>query len=593
MEETEAVRGNWRDWLNPAVVRGVVLIGAALLLLVNPDLSNSLFQYVIGGALVLLGIVNLWHTAQWWRRNRAWQGLGESVLALGLGGLIIYYPTATLDVIALILGIYLGVRGLGAIYRAIRGGPGHRVVELIRGGAMLSVATIAIFLPASLLASTVILASIVAMAVGALFVTYGVQAAIKGEAGDADADNVTRIVGSWVNSWDIGHQRREAIGDTLYFEEPEKHGKLVAWWVMLTLSVVIATFAVLQDSTAVVIGAMLVAPLMVPILGAAAAIVNGRQERVVRSLLLVAGGVTVAIALAYIISTWAPSVVPLDTNSQITSRVNPNILDMGIALAAGAAGAFATVNTRVANSIAGVAIAVALVPPLAVVGVLLQATRYEDAFGAFLLFITNLVAILLSAVATFILNGFTSAKRLRANREKIVSTMGVVVGVALIILLPLVMSAQGVIASAVRTSTAQRVATDWIGDNKNLELRGVRVTSDDVTVEVAGSSRLPSVKQLGDQMTKELGTPTEVVVVFTPALVTTYQDNGTVIQDESPLIPDESGRVTAPQDDPTPSGTPSASASPTSSPTASPTSGADGIGERSTPTPLASRTPSG
>ncbi|BDZ41082.1 hypothetical protein GCM10025865_03810 [Paraoerskovia sediminicola] len=131
---------------------------------------------------------------------------------------------------------------------------------------------------------------------------------------------------------------------------------------MLLLSVCIATFAVLQDSTAVVIGAMLIAPLMVPILGLAAALVNGWVRRAWESSLLIVAGVVAAVVLAAAITLWAPAVVSFETNSQITSRVDPSVLDMLVAIAAGAAGAFATVNTRVASSIAGVAIAVALVP---------------------------------------------------------------------------------------------------------------------------------------------------------------------------------------------------------------------------------------
>ncbi len=198
MEQIEAIRRSWRDWVNPAVTRGLVLIGASLLLLINPDISTSLVQYVIGGALVLIGLANLWSTVRHWRQPRWWLELLESGAAVGLGLLIMLHPRGTLDTIAVILGLYLAARGIGALYRAIRGGPSHRMVEIVRGGAMLSVATIAIFLPESLLASAVVVASAAALAVGALFVTYGLQSAIKGESAEADADTVTGIVGSLV-----------------------------------------------------------------------------------------------------------------------------------------------------------------------------------------------------------------------------------------------------------------------------------------------------------------------------------------------------------------------------------------------------------
>ena len=335
-----------------------------------------------------------------------------------------------------------------------------------------------------------------------------------------------------MNTWDIGHERREEIGDGLYFEEPDRGPKLIAWWVMLLLSVVIATFAVLQDSTAVVIGAMLVAPLMVPILGAAAAIVNGEERRVGSDLLLVLLGVLASIGLAFIIAKWAPAIVPLNSNSQVTSRVNPNVIDMGIALAAGAAGAFATVNKRVASSIAGVAIAVALVPPLAVVGVTLEAGRYDNAGGAFLLFSTNLVAILLAAVTVFVLSGYTSAARIHKNRRQMRNTLTIVGGAAIVILIPLVLTAQQVITDQLRQSQAQQVASTWLEESDGLSLESVAVVENEVTVEVSGSDRLPSVAELGQAMQEELGAATTTTVEFTPATVTTYSPDGQVTRDE-------------------------------------------------------------
>ncbi len=110
----------------------------------------------------------------------------------------------------------------------------------------------------------------------------------------------------------------------------------------------IATFAVLQDSTAVVIGAMLVAPLMTPILGLSAALVNGWRRRSGRSLLQVVLGVAVSVAIGRAVLLAAGG-RQLRDEQQITSRVSPTFLDMLIAIAAGAAGAFATIDRRVTS----------------------------------------------------------------------------------------------------------------------------------------------------------------------------------------------------------------------------------------------------
>ena len=136
---------------------------------------------------------------------------------------------------------------------------------------------------------------------------------------------------------------------------------------LMMLSTAIAVLGILADSTAVVIGAMLLAPLMFPVLGAAAAIVMGWPLRIIRRVLLVAVGSVLAVVLAAVIS----FVVPGHTDplpAELLARTSPNLLDLGIALAAGAAGAYGQVRRHAAEALTGVAVAVALLPPLAVVG---------------------------------------------------------------------------------------------------------------------------------------------------------------------------------------------------------------------------------
>ena len=158
---------------------------------------------------------------------------------------------------------------------------------------------------------------------------------------------------------------------------------------LMMLSTAIAVFGILADSTAVVIGAMLVAPLMFPVLGGAAAIVMGWPRRIVSRALLVAAGSVMAVVLAAMISFVIPGgISPLPT--ELMARTSPNLLDLGIALAAGAAGAYGQVRRHAAEALTGVAVAVALVPPLAVVGITLQLTEWQLALGATLLFFANI-----------------------------------------------------------------------------------------------------------------------------------------------------------------------------------------------------------
>ncbi len=293
---------------------------------------------------------------------------------------------------------------------------------------------------------------------------------------------------------------------------------------MLLLSVAIATFGVLQDSTAVVIGAMLIAPLMTPIIGTAAGAVNGWSARMSASLALITAGVGASIGLAFVIGAWAPQLIPLATNSQVTSRVNPNIIDMGIALAAGAAGAFASVNKRVSASIAGVAIAVALVPPLGVVGLTLHAGMYGDALGAFTLFLTNLVSIILAAMIVFALTGFAPISRMKENANQIKRVAITVSIAAILIAIPLAFTVTSVITAAAHQSTAQKAVEGWLEEAPDLEVGRIEVKGSDVSIIVTGPENIPPIQDLEDALSESFGKPVTVLVEHIPAIVVIYSD---------------------------------------------------------------------
>ena len=365
----------------------------------------------------------------------------------------------------------------------------------------------------------------VAIIIGAIMLAYGIRARSEEELVDIDAATVSQLLFDWLDDRDIGEQHRKEVSDGLFFEEPDRVAKLTAWWVMLLLSVAIATFGIMQDSTAVVIGAMLIAPLMTPILGASAGIVNAWRRRIIDSFGLVVAGVGAAIALAFIIGQWIPVIVPLDVNSQVVSRTSPNVVDMLIALAAGAAGAYASVDRRVSASIAGVAIAVALVPPLGVVGLTLEAGQLADAFGAFLLFLTNFVSIVLAATVVLFLTGYAPFQKLKENRAEVAPILRTVVIAALIIVLPLIFTAEGVLATAGRTDSAQAAVGDWLGEDSTLTVLRVSVDGIDVDVFLTGSGELPPVEDLVDSLTEAFGTPAGVRVEYAETLVVEYTES--------------------------------------------------------------------
>lgn len=185
---------------------------------------------------------------------------------------------------------------------------------------------------------------------------------------------------------------------------------------LMVLSSVIATLGLLQSSPAVIIGAMVLAPLMAPIISFAMGLLRAESGLVKRSLGTIAIGMLTAITTASVLVQWVPVV---KVTAEIAARLQPNVLDLAIALASGVAGAFAYVRENIARSVSGVAIAVALVPPLCVVGIGVGWLDFAIVRGALLLFLTNLVGISLAAGLTFLLLGF--APLTKASRGLLVS----------------------------------------------------------------------------------------------------------------------------------------------------------------------------
>jgi uncharacterized hydrophobic protein (TIGR00271 family) len=181
-----------------------------------------------------------------------------------------------------------------------------------------------------------------------------------------------------------------------------------AYVVLMILSTLLATIGLYQNSTSVVIGAMLLAPLMSPIVSLSMGILRHEQELFRRSATKVVAGVALALASAVFITLLFPY---KPVTNEMIARLSPSLLDLGVAIFAGIAGAYTKSYKEILQSLAGVAIAVALVPPLAVAGIGLgRADPYFFA-QAFLLFSTNLVGILVAATLTFRVLGYSPAIR--------------------------------------------------------------------------------------------------------------------------------------------------------------------------------------
>lgn len=184
--------------------------------------------------------------------------------------------------------------------------------------------------------------------------------------------------------------------------------------VMVALSTVVAAGGLLADDVAIVIGAMVIAPLLGPNIALSLAATLGDTELARRSLTTIGAGIGVALGLSLLVGV-AVSVDP--TIPSIASRTGADLGDIAIALSAGAAGSLAF-TSGVSTVVVGVMVAVALLPPLASFGLLAGAGHLELATGAALLVATNVACINLAAVATFLIQKVEPRSWWEADRAK-------------------------------------------------------------------------------------------------------------------------------------------------------------------------------
>lgn len=180
--------------------------------------------------------------------------------------------------------------------------------------------------------------------------------------------------------------------------------------VLMVLSVMLALAGMYANSAPVIIGAMILAPLMAPIVSLAMGLARSEANLIRGSVKTLAIGTAWGLGCAVLLAWLMPFDIATD---EMKSRMSPNLLDLFIAVISGIAGAYAHAKDEIAKSLAGVAIAVALVPPLAVAGIGLGWGDWQMARGALLLLTTNLVGISLAASATFLVLGFAPFTRAR------------------------------------------------------------------------------------------------------------------------------------------------------------------------------------
>ena len=366
------------------------------------------------------------------------------------------------------------------------------------------------------------------------------------------------------------------------------------YFLLVVLSCSIATFGLLTNSAAVIIGAMLVAPLMSPILGLSLASIAGEQHMFRRSAVALVEGVVLAVVLATLLG-WLAQLLPFDMLSElpqeVLARTRPTPFDLGIALAGGAAAAYALAQPRLSAALPGVAIATALMPPVCTVGIGISLGNSSVVFGAGLLFFTNLAAISFAGILVFAALGFRPGYR-GNNHNPIRRSLAISASLVLVTAIPLVLLTLRIVDQSHELQEIRQVVVSELEAFPDAQLVDIGLDRSDSTLNLrvtVRTSRQPTYQQVVELQRVIAARLQETISIQVIIVPTTKLD---------PLIPPTLTPTATQTLTPTPgpSLTPTQTATPTitatytpaatatASPTLTPT-------QTETPTPTATPTP--
>jgi uncharacterized hydrophobic protein (TIGR00271 family) len=301
------------------------------------------------------------------------------------------------------------------------------------------------------------------------------------------------------------------------FDELREHLDVFAspsidFFIFLACSVVIATYGLFQNSPAVIIGAMIIAPLMKPLVSLSFGSLTGDTKMLQRASFTVLCGTATGI----IISCFIGMVLSfIQLTPEIVERTHPNLLDLGVALFAGAAGAYCQTNKKLYDTLAGVAIAVALVPPLSVVGIGIALNLPEIWNGALLLYVTNLVGITVAGAIVFLVMGYTPLKQ--ARKGLIISSVFL-----LTLIIPLGFSMYELVLENVLASKIQKLLKETY-TFKGVQLQKVKVKRFQKPMNVVATVynsglnvNSEQVKLVQEFLSRELNMPVEFMLRIIP-----------------------------------------------------------------------------
>jgi len=307
------------------------------------------------------------------------------------------------------------------------------------------------------------------------------------------------------------------------------------FYIMVAVSTLISGFGLIADSTAVVIGAMLVAPLMTPIFGISLALVRGDTQLFRNSVQAEIVGVLAAIAMGYLLGLVIMLINPIqEATPEMLARTKPNLFDLFVAVLAGFAGTYALIDEKISPALPGVAIATAIVPPLANSGLCIAYGAYRGALGSFLLFFANFLSILIVASILFSMAGM--GREFGTLKQKhIVRRFGWAAACFLIVATLLGMALFNMVQKSRLRDTVKRVLASEFAEYPATGINGILLDKRGDKLFVLAELHSPSqitpdqVSVIEDELAARTQTPTELIVrTFKSTDITSSGSNSTV-----------------------------------------------------------------
>jgi uncharacterized hydrophobic protein (TIGR00271 family) len=482
------------------LIDGTLIACAGVLILLGSVVSDW-FELLVGVALLLLAVVD----ALRMRRETAGFGIWARTITFGAAGaaLIVFNPETT-NSAGIVVGAVLGVVGIVSLWRALRA-PVSRSENVVAALVAFALAALVLLFPATSLRAVSATIGVAMFGIG-----FAVIAMTLGSRIGEDERPWQAFV-RWIRERQYSPKERRELVDTLYFVGDDAAARLTRFTVLLVLAAIIATFGVAADNVAVVVGAMLISPITAPIMGMSAGILLGFRRRTLLALLTLLGSGVGVVALAALIGAIIPEFA-LERNNLVSTFASPTLIDLAVALAAGAAGGFATARRDVSNSLPGVAVSLTLVPALATAGLLFQAGALVFGVGALLTFVTNAVAIVLAAAVAFVLTGFAPLRRIEESGQSVRFGLGIAILVVVLVTIPLAWSVEQIIDRSDFTTGVEVATREWLGDDSGYEVLDVSLLTDAVEVRLAGTGDLPDVNKLSAEVDEAAGRHVELVV---------------------------------------------------------------------------------